>query len=210
MTTTSTFTLEYLEELKAANLSQSEGKEALEAAVRLCQTYCKEGDVTKAEKAFEYAKYWGDDKNNEQLFKDMGAGIEAARQVLKVKIDELQSKADVSFLEKRWSEAKEAFTKLRAFFPNDADITAKLKEIEIKLNPPAAPTATDSQKSTAKKKRKKVADVTLNEIGEDITASIKKLEIYIAREQKTGRSVARAVKAAMVLRRMVRKQLLDY
>lgn len=196
-------TLDYLEELKGESLTGDEAKEALEGAIILCNSYCKEKDVVKASKAYEYAKYWGDDKDNEEVFRQLGQGITNAEKALGTEIKELEEKAGKSFAAKKFDEAKDLFNKILKFKPKDSAIIKRLADVELKLKPLA------SASTTSKSKKKKPSEVTLTECGADVSKVVDKLTIIIEREHLKGRSVARAVRAKQVLLRMASKQLID-
>ena len=203
MAESTTITLDYLEELKDESLTGDEAKEALEGAIILCNSFCKEKDIVKAKKAYEYAKYWGDDKENEELFRQLGQAITNAEKGLGKEIEELKTKAGESFAAKKFKQAKEIFQKILKFNPKDSAIIKRLEEVEVKINPPASATATSKSKKNGKK------EFTIGDCGDDVRKIVDKLTIIIKREHLKGNTVARAVRAKQVLLRMASKQLID-
>lgn len=199
MSTKKAITLDDLKELKELKLSQEEAQEALQDAVTLIEESVKAKDAATAQEAYQYAKYWGDDKENFRLFEKIGEAIAGLRGSLSDEVGSLTKEAGLSFAAKQYKKAKALLEKILAINPKDNAIVKRIKEVELIINPPAKP----------KEVKKKSGVVTVSEIAKDVEKVVDKLTVIIQREQKTGKSVARLVKAKSILARMAKKTLVE-
>ena len=194
-------TLETLQDLESAknesyNLGSDQTLAAFQASIKLAKQYVEEKSLNHAKEAFEYAKFFGDDAGNNESFEKVGQLISDLTVKLKKEYNKLGELAEKA-LGKSPKKALNIYRSMLGKDPSDQSVKDRIKEIELKLNPPPK-----------EKPKPKDNEITISDLSENVQKVVDKMAKYIA-QASTNAKQRRVLYAKQVCEKLIKKTLVE-